>query len=82
MFKIPLEMVNMRAFPNHGWRFGMPKAFYISIDDTGKNSLIYIYSPKFGQKYTELRLPNCKAWRIFFHFLSHLDFFRKNEPSQ
>ena len=50
MFKIPLEMVNMKAFPDHGWRFGIPKAFYITIDDTdfidnlGKNSLIYTYN--------------------------------------
>ena len=24
----------MTAFPDHGWRFGKPKAFYITIDDT------------------------------------------------
>ena len=50
MFKIPLEMVNMKAFPDHGWRFGIPKAFYITIDDTdfidklGKKSFIYSYN--------------------------------------
>ena len=39
--------MNMKAFPDHGWRFGTPKAFYITIGDTdfidklGKNSLIY-----------------------------------------
>ena len=26
--------MNMTAFPDHGWRFGKPKAFYITIDDT------------------------------------------------
>ena len=42
MFKIPLKMVNMKAFPDHGWRFANPRAFYITIDDKlGKNSLIY-----------------------------------------
>ena len=52
MFKIPLKMVNMKAFPDHGWRFGNPKAFYISIDESsvklGKNSLDiwYIVYPK------------------------------------
>ena len=35
MFKIPLLNVNMKAFPDHGWRFETPKAFYITIDDTG-----------------------------------------------
>ena len=24
----------MTTFPEHGWRFGKPKAFYITIDDT------------------------------------------------
>ena len=24
----------MTAFPDHGWRFGIPKAFYLTIDDT------------------------------------------------
>ena len=33
--KIPLKCVNMRAFADHGWRFGNPlEAFYITIDDT------------------------------------------------
>ena len=32
MFKIPFQFVNMTAFPDHGWRFGKPKAFYITID--------------------------------------------------
>ena len=42
MFKIPLKMVNMKAFPDHGWRFANLSAFYITIDDKlGKNSLIY-----------------------------------------
>ena len=28
-------MVNMKAFPDHGWRFGRAiSAFYITIDDT------------------------------------------------
>ena len=46
-------MVNMKAFPDHGWRFGNPKAFYVTIDDTdfidklGKNSLIYSYKYTF-----------------------------------
>ena len=37
--------MNTKAFPEHNWRFGNPKAFYITIDDTdfidklGKNSL-------------------------------------------
>ena len=34
MFKIPLQFVNLTVFPDHGWRFGMFKAFYITIDDT------------------------------------------------
>ena len=34
MLKIPLKWMNMRAFADHGWRFGEPKAFYINIDDT------------------------------------------------
>ena len=34
MFKIPFQFVNMTAFSDHGWRFGKPKAFYITIDDT------------------------------------------------
>ena len=29
--------MNKTAFPDHGWRFGQPKAFYITIDD--KNAL-------------------------------------------
>ena len=46
-------MVNMKAFPDHGWRFGNPKAFYITIEGTdfidklGKNSLIYSYKYTF-----------------------------------
>ena len=51
MFKIPLRMVNINAFPDHGWRFGNPKAFYITIDTDfidklGKNSLIYSFKFK------------------------------------
>ena len=34
MFKIPFQFMNMTAFPDHGIRFGQPKAFYITIDDT------------------------------------------------
>ena len=34
MFKIPLQFVNLTVFPDHGWRFGLFKAFYITIDDT------------------------------------------------
>ena len=35
MFKIPVKTVNMKAFPDHGWRFGRTiLAFYITIDDT------------------------------------------------
>ena len=36
MFKIPVKMLNMKAFPDdHGWRFGSAiSAFYITIDDT------------------------------------------------
>jgi len=34
MFKIPLQFVNMTTFSDHSWRFGKPKAFYITIDDT------------------------------------------------
>ena len=51
MFKIPLLNVNMKAFSDHGWRFGNPKAFYITIDYEGKNSLICIpnYYQMFGQ---------------------------------
>ena len=37
MFKIPIQFMNMTAFPDHCWRFGKPKAFYISIDD--KNAI-------------------------------------------
>ena len=33
MFKIPFQMVNMTTFPDHGLRFGRPKAFYITVDD-------------------------------------------------
>ena len=34
MFKIPVKPVNMKAFPDHGWRFGKTiLAFYITIDD-------------------------------------------------
>ena len=32
--KIPFQFVNMTTFPDHGLRFGKPKAFYITIDDT------------------------------------------------
>ena len=51
-------MVNMKAFPDHGWRFGIPKAFYIIIDDTdfidklGKNSLIYLFTRPGGRPRT------------------------------
>ena len=34
MFKIPLSFVNLTVFPDHGWRFGMFKAFYITFDGT------------------------------------------------
>ena len=35
MFKIPVKPVNMKAFPDHGLRFGRAiSAFYITIDDT------------------------------------------------
>ena len=34
MFKIPFQFVNITDFSDHGWRFGRPKAFYITIDDT------------------------------------------------
>ena len=35
MFNIPVQTVNMTAFPDHGWRFGRAiSAFYITIDDT------------------------------------------------
>ena len=37
MFKIPLSFQDMSVFSEHGWRFGQPKAFYISIDD--KNAI-------------------------------------------
>ena len=40
MFKIPLLNVNMKAFPDHGWRFGNLKAFYITIDYKGKQITI------------------------------------------
>ena len=42
MFKIPLQFVNYTVFPDHGWRFGMFKAFYITIDDT--NAIYETYS--------------------------------------
>ena len=42
MFKIPLKMVNVNAFYDHGWRFGNPKAFYIIIDFKGKKFIICI----------------------------------------
>ena len=32
MFKIPLLPFNLKAFPDHGYRFGNPKAFYVTID--------------------------------------------------
>ena len=53
MFKIPLLTMSTKAFPDHGWRFGIPKAFYITIEGTdfidklGKNSLIYSYNYTF-----------------------------------
>ena len=34
MFKIPLQYLNLTVFSDHGWRFGMLKAFYITIDDS------------------------------------------------
>ena len=34
--------MNLTAFPDHGWRFGKPKAFYIIIDDT--NAIYETYS--------------------------------------
>ena len=34
MLKIPLKMVNMAAFPDHGLRFLKILAFYITVDDT------------------------------------------------
>ena len=34
MFKIPFQFVNMTTFSDHGLRFGRPKAFYITINDT------------------------------------------------
>ena len=37
MFKIPLSFQDITVFPEHGLRFGQPKAFYISIDD--KNAI-------------------------------------------
>jgi len=44
MFKIPAQVVNMKAFPDHGWRFGRAiAAFYITIDDT---NAIYETSPQ------------------------------------
>ena len=43
MFKIPVKTVNMKAFPDHGWRFGRTiLAFYITIDDT--NAIYETYS--------------------------------------
>ena len=33
MVKIPLQYINMTAFSDHGWRFGKPKAFYVTIND-------------------------------------------------
>ena len=42
--------MSTKAFPDHGWRFGNPKAFYVTIDDTdfidklGKKSLIHSYN--------------------------------------
>ena len=42
MFKIPFQFMNMTDFPDHGWRFGVPKAFYITIDDT--NAIYETYS--------------------------------------
>ena len=32
MFKIPLLNLNSTAFPDHGYRFGNPKALYVTID--------------------------------------------------
>jgi len=34
MIKIPLQNWNMKTFPDHGWRFGKPKGFYITISHT------------------------------------------------
>ena len=42
MFKIPFQFMNMTVFTDHGWRFGLPKAFYITIDDT--NAIYETYS--------------------------------------
>ena len=41
MFKIPLSFKDMTVFPEHGLRFGQPKAFYITIDD--KNAMNETY---------------------------------------
>ena len=42
MFKIPLSFQDITVFPEHGLRFGQPKAFYISIDD--KNAIYETYN--------------------------------------
>ena len=44
MFEIPFQSVNMTTFPDPGLdrRFGKPKAFYITIDDT--NAFYETYS--------------------------------------
>ena len=48
--------MNMTAFPDHGWRFGKPKAFYVTIDDTNAietdSSMTTIESP-FGYSYIQ-----------------------------
>ena len=42
MFKIPLSFKDMTVFSEHGWRFGQPKAFYITMDD--KNAIYETYN--------------------------------------
>ena len=44
MWKIPFQFLNMNVFPEHGWRFGKPRAYYITIDDT-------------NSRYTKIGIP-------------------------
>ena len=35
-------MLNTKVFPDHGWRFGNPKAFYITVNYKDYTSVICI----------------------------------------
>ena len=57
MLKIPLKSVNMTTFPDHGWRFGIPKAFYITTDDTNAIYKTQSSDDDTFENETEYRVP-------------------------